>query len=117
MKAAWTVILAGLAMMIPSVHDFLLAAALAAINWILEFFHRPSLPKADYAPWWAGLILVIIGLLSLLLHGHKRVRITAIKDEDGSVKIQGQVESSDPTDAERLTRLMQDFLDHLDEDE
>lgn len=104
-------------MMVPSIHDFLLAVALAAINWILELFHRPPLPTADYAPWWAGLILVIVGLLALFLHGRKRVRITAIKDEGGSVTIQGQVESSDSADAEHLTRLMQDLLDHLDEDE
>ncbi len=104
-------------MLVPSLHDFLLAALLAIINWVLEFFHRPPLPKADYAPWWAGLILVIIGLLCLSWQARKRVWIRAIRDESGSVKIEGQVESADPADAERLTRLMQDLLDGLDEDE
>jgi len=116
-KAACTVILAGLAMMVPSVHDFLLATAAVAINWILELFHCPPLPKADYAPWWAGLILVMTGLFCLLLRGRKHVRIAAIRDEGGSVKIEGEVESSDSADAARLTQLMQDFLDNFDENE
>ena len=104
-------------MMVPSLHDLLLAVLLAIINWILEFFHRAPLPATDYAPWWAGLILVIIGLLCISFQARKRVWITAIRDESGTVVIKGQVESSDPADAERVTKLMQDFLDATDEDE
>jgi hypothetical protein len=111
------VIVFGLAMLVPSLHDLLLAALLSIINWVLEFFHRPPLPKADYAPWWTGLILVLVGLLFLWLQARKRVWIRAIKNEDGGFKIEGLVESSDPADAERLTRMMQHLLDNLDEDE
>jgi hypothetical protein len=97
-------------MMVPSVRDLLLAVAIAAINWVLAAFHRPQLAAGSAAPWWAGLILVAMGLFFLNLHSRKDVEITGIVDEHGRVAIKGRIRCSDAAEAERFIKAMKDRI-------
>jgi hypothetical protein len=112
-KAAWAVILAGLGIMVPGIRDLFLWVLIAAINWILELLKRPPLPPDVSAPWWAGLILVVLGLLLLVFYDRRHVRIRGIVEKNGTVFIEGSVKSSDPADMERLLKLMKERLKDL----
>jgi hypothetical protein len=112
-KAAWVVILAGVGIIVPGVRDLALLVAIAAINWVLEWLKRPPLPANTSAPWWAGLVLVILGLLFLNSHGRRRVRILRIEEKDGTVTIEGEITFSDAADAQRLIDLMERRLKEI----
>lgn len=110
-------ILAGLGIMIPGIRDLALVVAVAAINWALEWLKRPPLPADSSAPWWAGLVLVVLGLLFLKSHARKYVRILRIEEQDGKVTIEGEIETSDPAEAQRLIDLMERRLQELSDEE
>jgi hypothetical protein len=116
-KAAWAVILAGLGIMIPGIRDLALIVAVAAINWALQWLKRPPLPADTSAPWWAGLVLVVLGLLFLKSHARRYVRILRIEEKDGKVTIEGEIETSDPAEAQRLMDLMERRLKELTDEE
>lgn len=101
-KIGWLVILGGLGIMVPGPRDLLLAIGRAAVNWFLALAHQPSLPPDASAPWWAGLILIVLGLLFLSLHSRKRVRVLRIEEKDGRVTIFGEIVGSDLPDPQGL---------------
>jgi hypothetical protein len=101
-KIGWLVIVGGLGIMVPGPRDLLLAVGVAAVNWVLACLQRPPLPPDATAPWWAGLILVVLGLLFLSFQSRSRIRIVRIEEKDGRVTIYGEIVGSDVADPQRL---------------
>lgn len=60
------------------------------------------MPPDASAPWWAGLILIVLGLAFLSFHSRKRVRVIRIEEKDGRVTIFGEIVGSDVPDPARL---------------
>jgi hypothetical protein len=103
--------------MVPGFRDLALFVVIAGVNWVLAWLNRPPLPADTSAPWWAGLVLVVLGLLFLSSHSRKHVRIRGIKEKDGRVTIEGEITSTDPADAQRLIDLMERRLKELADEE
>ena len=74
------------------------------INKLFDLVGIPHLPPIESTPWWAGLVLVCVGLLFLLLQGRMEVEVTGIVKTNGTYVIQGKVKAADPDKAIELMR-------------
>jgi hypothetical protein len=110
-KCAAAVVYVGLALLTPGLRDLLLAGLPLAINWILERCNLPPLPVAASAPWWFGLVLVVLGLLFLMWqYSQRKIRVKAIIDEGPAVTIQVEVPIGDPAAAAQLEKILEQAL-------
>ncbi len=113
-KASVLVIYAGLGVIVPGFRDILLVALPLLINKLFDLVGVTHLPPMESTPWWAGLILVCIGLLFLLLQGQTEVEVTGIVKTNGTYVIQGRVKTADP---DRAIQAMREALRDLTREE